>query len=389
MQAPQLQPGQQPTPEQIRAMQEQIAREAAEHGISVQEYVERLKAQAMQQHQAQMAQQQQMQQQQQQQMQQAQQVPLQPGPPTPEAMLVANFLRSRDLKTRTALLQEKRRDMFRVKRAIRALESDDYKKLRAKHPNLPEVRDRATAENTFKLLPLSMLALRVSKVDPHAGHNHGKQKRVKGLWHVQIEQQQEAEDDNHYIWLYEGSQWKTKLYALGALLLVMTIVLFPLWPLKMRQGVWYLSMCMMGLIGLFFAMAFFRLILFCVTYFVASPGLWLYPNLFEDVGFFDSFKPLWGWQEVSPAISTPRMPVLTLTQTDDDIKRIKQEKKDKKAAKRARAANGGAHPEKPAVDSPTMIEDSEKTTTTSSDAAQSGAVQRARPAVVEDADDDE
>lgn len=54
----------------------------------------------------------------------------------------------------------------------------------------------------------------------------------------------------------------------------------------------------MGLLGLFFAMAIFRLILFCVTVFVVPPGLWLYPNLFEDVGFFDSFKPLWGWQEV-------------------------------------------------------------------------------------------
>lgn len=54
----------------------------------------------------------------------------------------------------------------------------------------------------------------------------------------------------------------------------------------------------MGLLGLFFAMSIFRLILFCVTVFVVPPGLWLYPNLFEDVGFFDSFKPLWGWQEV-------------------------------------------------------------------------------------------
>ncbi|KAI4124210.1 MAG: hypothetical protein LQ347_005820 [Umbilicaria vellea] len=44
-------------------------------------------------------------------------------------------------------------------------------------------------------------------------------------------------------------------------------------------------------------MAIFRLILFCGTVFAVPPGLWLYPNLFEDVGFFDSFKPVWGWQE--------------------------------------------------------------------------------------------
>jgi translocation protein SEC62 len=168
---------------------------------------------------------------------------------------------------------------------------------------LPEVTDRASAENTFKLLPLSLLALRVTKIDGdapgHEGHNHAKKKHVKGLWDVRIEQHQEANDDNYYIWLYEGSQWKQKLYAGGALLLVIAIVLFPLWPLFMRQGVWYLSMGVLGLIGLFFAMAIVRLILFIITMFTVSPGLWLYPNLFEDVGFFDSFRPVWAWHEVS------------------------------------------------------------------------------------------
>ncbi len=141
--------------------------------------------------------------------------------------------------------------------------------------------------------------------DAHEGHNHAKPKRVKGLWTVKIEQHQEANDDNYYIWLYEGSQWKQKLYAAGALFVIMAIVLFPLWPLFMRQGVWYLSMGMLGLIGLFFAMAIVRLILFIITIFVAPPGLWLYPNLFEDVGFFDSFRPLWAWQEVRCNISSP------------------------------------------------------------------------------------
>lgn len=90
-----------------------------------------------------------------------------------------------------------------------------------------------------------------------------------------------------------------KLYAIGALLVVVAVVLFPLWPLVLRQGVWYLSMGMLGLIGLFFGMAIVRLILFILTMFATPPGLWLYPNLFEDVGFFDSFRPVWAWHEVS------------------------------------------------------------------------------------------
>jgi len=190
-----------------------------------------------------------------------------------------------------------------VKRALRALESPEYTKARKKNSLLPEITDRASLENTFKLLPLSLLALRVSKIDPHEGHDHApgahKTKRVKGLWTVKIEQQQECREELHFVWLYEGSQIKTKLYAAGALAMVFAIVMFPLWPMKMRLGVWYLSMGMLGLIGLFFAMAIFRLILFAITMFAVPPGLWLYPNLFEDVGFFDSFRPVWGWQEVS------------------------------------------------------------------------------------------
>lgn len=189
--------------------------------------------------------------------------------------------------------------------------SPAYQKARAKNPVLPEVNDRTSAENTFKTLPLSLLALRVSKIDPataHEGHNHAKPKRVKGLWTVRIEQHQEASDDCYYIWLYEGSQWKMKLYAGGALIGIMAVVLFPLWPLFMRQGVWYLSMGMLGLIGLFFGMAIVRLILFMITMFTTPPGLWLYPNLFEDVGFFDSFRPVWAWQEVSKHIFYPERP---------------------------------------------------------------------------------
>lgn len=143
-----------------------------------------------------------------------------------------------------------------------------------------------------------MLALRVSKKDPHEGHNHAKpkkEKRVKGQWDVKVEHKQEFEPMMHYMWVYEGSQWKTKMWAALALVGVFTGVLFPLWPLFMRQGVWYLSVGAMGLLVAFFGLGIVRLILFCLTVFTIPPGLWIFPNLFEDVGFFDSFKPAYEW----------------------------------------------------------------------------------------------
>ncbi|KAF4547915.1 putative translocation protein SEC62 [Elsinoe fawcettii] len=310
----------QPTPEQIAEMQRQLIEEARKAGVSVQQYVEQLKAQAMAQHQQQMRMQQQAQQQsgqqhqhqheheQQQGQPQAQQISLNGDhpPPKPEALAVANFLKSQDLKPRISLFNNERKEMFRVKRAIRALESPAYKKARSKNPLLPDVHDRVTAENTFKMLPMSLLALRVSKVDPHEGHNHGPKKRVKGQWSVKVEQHQEAHDDMYYIWIYEGSQIKTKLYAVGALALILAVVFFPVWPYKLRLGVWYLSMGALGLLGLFFGMAIVRLIGFIITMFAIPPGIWLYPNLFEDVGFFDSFKPLWAWQETKESRKAAR-----------------------------------------------------------------------------------
>ncbi|KAI9693221.1 MAG: Translocation protein S62 [Bathelium mastoideum] len=327
----QLQPGQQPTPQQIQQIQQQIAAEAAKQGLTVQQYIEQVKAQAARQ-QAMMQQQRQQQGQggpQQllqgpgnpppQQQQQMQRQPLQPGPPKPEALAVAKFLRSQQLKTRTCLFQEKRKDMFKVKRAIRALQSPAYAKARSKNPLLPEVHDRPTAENTFKLLPLSLLALRVTKIDPHEGHDHGKKKRVKGLWTVKVEQQQDANDTSHYIWLYEGPQWKQYLMAAGALSAIMAVVMFPLWPYYLRLGAWYISIGCLGILCAFFGLAIVRLILFIVTMFSNPPGLWIFPNLFEDVGFFDSFKPAWAWQE-----------------TAEDRKKAKAQKKAKREERKAR-----------------------------------------------------
>lgn len=346
---PPLQPGQQPTPQQVQAMQQQFFAEAARRGLTPQQFGEQLKAQAMQQQQQAQAGGQGQQQQQQgqggpqgaagpqaqiQMPARGQQVPIQPGPPKPEAIALAKFLQSQTLKSRPCIFNGQRKEMFKgislpfypifhinvptnpphpVKRAIRALHSPAYTKARSKKNSLlPAVTDRASAENIFKMLPISMLALRVAKLEDgenpahgQPGHQHGgggrksKQKGKKGLWNVKIEPQQDANDEYHYIWLYEGSQWKQKLYSIGALVIVLALVLFPLWPYTLRKGVWWLSMACLGLLAAFFGLAIVRLIIFLITIVTTKPGIWIYPNLFEDVGFFDSFKPGWEWREVS------------------------------------------------------------------------------------------
>lgn len=134
-------PGQQPTPQQIAAMQAQITEEAAKRGMTPQqfqlwqrqqmeadakkaglsfdEYINRLKQHALETHQRklQLSQQQQAAEQSgQPQIQQGkseQQVPITPGAPDPKALALAKWMRGQDLKTRTCILNGQRKDMFR------------------------------------------------------------------------------------------------------------------------------------------------------------------------------------------------------------------------------------------------------------------------------------
>lgn len=106
------------TPQQFQAMQrQQIEEEARKAGLTFEEYINRLKQQAFENHQRQqqMAQQQavQAQGQPQAESQQGQQVPINPGAPDPKALAVAKWLRGQDLKTRTCILNGQRKDMFR------------------------------------------------------------------------------------------------------------------------------------------------------------------------------------------------------------------------------------------------------------------------------------
>lgn len=108
------------------------------------------------------------------------------------------------------------------------------------------------------------------------------QKKAKLLT---VAQQQSFFAKGYYAWFYEGSQLKLALAGFGMVALVLAGVMFPLWPTSMRIGAWYLSIGMLGLIGAFFGIAILRLIFYVITLVVAKPGIWIFPKLFDDVGF--------------------------------------------------------------------------------------------------------
>jgi len=238
--------------------------------------------------------------------------------PSPECLAVAKFLRYNSaLKNRVGVVNGKRVEFFKGKRAIRLLESEEYKK-KSKKLVLPNITSRDEAVAVFRKLQASLLALRVEKVSAHHDHDHehtdppkkkkdkeGKKKKKKKstdkpkpAQHLQIQRDQASYNDiDYFAWFYETTGLQTILGGIGIVIVVFGAILFPLWPPVLRTAVWYLSIALLGLIGLIAVIAVVRLILFIFTMFAVPPGIWLFPNLFEDVGFFESFVPLWAWQK--------------------------------------------------------------------------------------------
>lgn len=192
-----------------------------------------------------------------------------------------------------------------------------------KKPNsrLPEVSSKEQAVEALKLLALNQLAFQVNKLDTEVAVALSQKPRA-GVPCLQINHNQQFEDDMYICWFYEQPiGLSTYLYASSALIVIFAIVLFPLWPFVMRLGVWYVSMGFLGLIAAFFGIAIIRLVFFLATYVAISPGIWIFPNLFEDVGVIDSFIPYWAWNGAdSMAMHRPK-------------KRVSKKKKQEKLKK--------------------------------------------------------
>lgn len=159
------------------------------------------------------------------------------------------------------------------KSAVKALLSPTYGKLK----NVPAVTNETEAEAVLTSIIPYAFYLRVDRGNPTGSAPSSPR-------HVTVTPQQSFAQDGYFAWFYEGSQWTT--YAGGLLMVAIMLagVMFPLWPPIMRLGVWYISVGMLGLIAAFFALAIVRLIFYVITVVVASPGIWIFPKLFADVG---------------------------------------------------------------------------------------------------------
>ncbi|KAM0672155.1 subunit Sec62 of preprotein translocase [Ordospora colligata] len=105
---------------------------------------------------------------------------------------------------------------------------------------------------------------------------------------------QKFHEEHKYVFADEKTS-NTSLLICGAfVLIILSIVLFKMWPRHIQQRAFSLMMYPLGgFVAFIIVIAIIRFVLFVATYFVYPPGIWLFPRLFEDVGFFESFVPVW------------------------------------------------------------------------------------------------
>ncbi|KAF0309494.1 Translocation protein SEC62 [Amphibalanus amphitrite] len=124
-------------------------------------------------------------------------------------------------------------------------------------------------------------------------------RRVKLDMHLE---QVFVDGNDAYVWIYDPIP--THYWLLGILLVlaIVAVCLFPLWPAKVREYVYYLSLAAAGFLVFILALSVIRVVVFALVWLVTMGRhhLWILPNLTEDVGFFASFWPLYQYEYRGP-----------------------------------------------------------------------------------------
>merc|ERR1711936_307460 len=110
------------------------------------------------------------------------------------------------------------------------------------------------------------------------------------------------DSNDAYVWLYDPTPWYYYIAGAAIVLGIIAVCLFPLWPMEMRQGVYYLSVAAAGFLVFIIVLAIIKYIVFVLLFIFTAGKLkfWIFPNLTEDVGFFESFMPVYTYTYEKP-----------------------------------------------------------------------------------------
>ncbi|XP_056421110.1 translocation protein SEC62 [Hyla sarda] len=169
-----------------------------------------------------------------------------------------------------------------------------------------------------------------------------KKKETKRKFKLEPHEDQVFMDGNEvYVWIYDPVHFKT--FAMGLILVIAVIAatLFPLWPAEMRVGVYYLSVGAGCFVASILLLAVARCILFLIIWLLTGGRhhFWFLPNLTADVGFIDSFRPLYTHEYKGPKADQKKdekpeskKPVKSDTEDKSDSEKKEEETKVAEAA---------------------------------------------------------
>ena len=228
---------------------------------------------------------------------------------------VADFLRAA-VTAHDAISIERRVEIFSGKEAVSAIlgsSSSDVKGKKfplnlnlsspehAKHLLLMLLKNgyfiKAMINGTkeIPLTPMQQAMLRAETMSGNQASSGVQLPKPEVIYLVSPDPSVSWSDDIKFIWIYEGSKLFSILLSFGILIFAFFIIMYPLWPYQLRLGAWYLMVFCIILVGLLALLSVVRLGLYVLSLVAGLPGFWLFPNLYEDCGFFESFVPLYGW----------------------------------------------------------------------------------------------
>ncbi|UJR20831.1 hypothetical protein I4U23_023942 [Adineta vaga] len=181
-------------------------------------------------------------------------------------------------------------------------------------------------------------------VESPAVEDDSKEKTKKKKFKFELHGDQMFVDspNDFYVWIY--SPTTIKHYIIGGLLVIgcIGVCLFPLWPTQVRTGVYYLSITLASLLGALLSLAFLKYIIFAMIWLMTMGKIrfWFLPNLTEDVGFFESFVPLYVVN--APTKAKKIKEIIHENEQGDEEKNISEEANDlEEENKRQRLADDG------------------------------------------------
>eukprot|EP00557_Chaetoceros_sp_GSL56_P008592 CAMPEP_0176492988 /NCGR_PEP_ID=MMETSP0200_2-20121128/9312_1 /TAXON_ID=947934 /ORGANISM="Chaetoceros sp., Strain GSL56" /LENGTH=322 /DNA_ID=CAMNT_0017890627 /DNA_START=39 /DNA_END=1007 /DNA_ORIENTATION=+ len=121
---------------------------------------------------------------------------------------------------------------------------------------------------------------------------HRSIKRGKG--DLVISRDRDFDESGIFTWIYEGDKSFSHLMTTLLIMGFLFCVCFPIWPNFLKVFAWYMSVSFLLLI---FFLVTFRGLLFLFVW-ILGYDFWFLPNLFdEQLGFVDSFKPLYSFEK--------------------------------------------------------------------------------------------